>query len=169
MQFHRRLKLAVVLLLAAGLLGGVAFWFFTTRLSDEEQRLVGRWETTDESLRLNATSQVSRLSEMELFADRRVIRKELWFPHFRESWRAENNQLILTFDSANGVPGLLDPVIDLLDRFPLTRQTVTRKFEMEVTYQIHWKGDDEAKLEQTGHVLKQRQHSYTMRRIRENK
>ncbi|WP_139228517.1 hypothetical protein [Planctomicrobium piriforme] len=130
MQSRRRLKLAVVLLMAAGLMGGVACWHSPEPpLNAEELRFVGRWE------------YAGNKAIAEYRPDRTFTSSgnETWVLH---RWRVSDGILTVTSSNSGSYIPLPEKLYDAVRLLPFFYRFTRPHAAGEFRYRIHWHDKD---------------------------
>ncbi|SFI69881.1 hypothetical protein [Planctomicrobium piriforme] len=134
MQSPRRLKLlAVVLLMASGLMGGVAFWHYSAQLNEEERRLVGLWTHAD-----------GRAYSQNFRSDRRFHLNVIASLGLDMRWRL-NDGLLLIYrinSGSNGMIPLPDSVFKIANLIPGANGFVCPQTTEISRLCVRWNGED---------------------------
>ncbi|SFJ42423.1 hypothetical protein SAMN05421753_12037 [Planctomicrobium piriforme] len=136
MRSRRRLKLAVVLLMAAGLMGGVAFRHLSEQsLNAEERRLVGGWFFSSYGFAL-----------VEYRSDRCLTLATHDSLNANVRWRLKDNQLTFSVVNKSRLVPLPESLFEVADYIPGASRFVYPRETISSRFQVRWNGDDEIVL-----------------------
>ncbi|WP_139228224.1 hypothetical protein [Planctomicrobium piriforme] len=130
------MKLALVLLTATVLIGGIAFWFLQPRLSREERRLVGRWEN----------ELYGQKTHCEFLANRSYDSGATVLPGLKTCWEISDGQLTLTSSYEDSSLLATSALLRLLRDVPILDRYVTLKVKFAQQFSLRWIGEDEVAL-----------------------
>ncbi|SFI79008.1 hypothetical protein SAMN05421753_112121 [Planctomicrobium piriforme] len=139
MQSRRRLKLAFVLLMAAGLMGGVALWHSSEPpLNAEERRLIGTWGYAH-----------NRKFPQEFRADGIFINHSVGTHGAFLHWKLRDGRLkLFNIISGNRVP-LPTAFYNCVARVPVLSGLFCQQSTVAACYHLQWKGNDEVEFHTT--------------------